>query len=138
MGHLLAEVGDLAADGDNVGVVGGVAIGEVGLLGEEVLEVKLLAGGGTAGFDDASGGDDGSRAEVARLLGEHCFFVAAVLLHAVDLLGGGVELRVEALQHVHVGGVLLGQATGVALLKFGELGILVVEGALGVAELLLE
>src|SRR5664280_1376268 len=124
--HLAPQVGDLAVDLDQSGVVGGVVQGESGLLGLHVLQLLLV---GLRG--DCAGRGRG-------LLGEHRIHVGLVLLHTAEGLGGCVELCVEGAEDVDVVGLIFWQHSKVLSLEGGELCVLVVEGALGAVELLLE
>ncbi len=86
--HLRAQFLDLPADADHIGIVLGIARGQIGFLAEQPLQLKLLrlrSHALTAGL-----------AALRGLLGEHRLFVALVLLEPRQCLGCGVQLGVQS------------------------------------------
>ena len=73
-----------------------------------------------------------------HLLAQHRFGVGLVLLQTRQGLRRGVQLRVQAGQHVEVGLFLPGQLPDVFLLEGRQLPVLLVQVALGILELCLE
>ena len=83
-------------------------------------------------------GSAGGAGALSCLLGQHRLFVALVLLQPRQRLGRGIQLRVQAGQHIHVGALFAGQSAGVLLLEAGQLRVLIVQIALGVGQLRLQ
>src|SRR5207253_11086595 len=72
------------------------------------------------------------------LLRQHAFGIGLILLGATQGLGSGIELRIQRHQDAHVVVGVTGQLPHVLLFEVRELGILLVNGALGVFELAAE
>ena len=81
------------AAGDHIRVIRGIGLEQRGLFRQQSVEVSLLSGGAGGGTVGRGG---------AGLLHDHGLDIAAVLLHAGELLGGRIELGVEAGEHVDV------------------------------------
>src|SRR6185437_11508219 len=129
--HLGAKLLDLAPNGDDIGIVVGIAGSQFSLLAEKRVQLGLLSLWGYASTG-------GSRTLGCGLLSEHRLFVALVLLDTRKRLSSRVQLGIEAGQHVHVGPFFAWKPASELLLKAGQLGVLIVQVPLGVGKLSLQ
>ena len=114
------EIGNLARNGDHVGVVGRVKRFQRLLLLDQILQLFLaLSGEGAAPLL--------GRLRLLDLLRNHGLQEGLVLLQTGHCLGGSIELSGERLQSVCVGVLLIGEHAEMLLLKSCQFRVLLVK-----------